>query len=75
MAVRAGVRVLRAEGAAKEAGIRQGDIIEKLDGQTVPDVAVFGEIARKLEAGRMVKVLVVRNQRKRFLALRVPKIE
>ena len=72
-AVISGVRVVGVEGAGKEAGIRRGDIIVRLDDQAVLDTSGFGEIARELEAGRLVPVLVIRNQMKRFLALRVPR--
>jgi serine protease Do len=67
-----GVRVTEATGNAWESGLRQGDIITKLDNETVTDTDSFFAIAEGLEAGRSVAVLVIRGESPLFLALRVP---
>jgi serine protease Do len=67
-----GVRVLEVEGAAQDAGIREGDIITRLNNEEVTDVDSFAAIAESLPAGRSVPVLIIRGQMPTFLALRVP---
>ncbi|MBX3706536.1 MAG: DegQ family serine endoprotease [Pseudomonadales bacterium] len=70
--IEGGVRVATVEGAAAEAGIREGDIITRLNNQEVSDVAGFTRIAEGLPGGRSVPVLIIRGQVPTFLALRVP---
>jgi len=72
LGIDAGVRVIDAVGAAAEAGIREGDVITKLDNRDVASVEVFTGIANDLEPGRSVAVLVIRGQSPLFLPLRVP---
>jgi serine protease Do len=67
-----GVRVIDASGAARESGVRPGDIITKLDNQAILDPNGFFTIAENLSAGRSVAVLVIRGQSPLFLAMRVP---
>jgi len=67
-----GVRVVSVDGAAQDAGIREGDIITRLNNQEVADVDAFTSIAESLPAGRSVPVLIIRGQVPTFLALRVP---
>ena len=67
-----GVRVVQAEGAAAESGVRVGDIITKLNNQRVKDVDGFREIAESLPRGRRVPTLIVRGDAQIFVALIVP---
>lgn len=72
MDIDAGVRVVEATGPAEEAGVRVGDIITRLNHQSVDSPSKFTEISGDLTAGRTVPVLVLRNSNPVFLALRVP---
>lgn len=67
-----GVRVVRAGQAAQASGIREGDVITRLNHQRVASEADFAEIESNLEPGRTVPVLVLRNRNPVFLALKVP---
>ncbi len=67
-----GVRVVQASGAAAEAGIREGDIITRLNNQEIDSPATLAKVVDSLTAGRSVPVLIVRGQAPTFLALRVP---
>ena len=67
-----GVRVVRADGPAAEAGIRVSDVITRLNNQEIDSVEKFHEVVDNLAAGKSVPVLIVRGQAPTFLALRVP---
>ncbi len=67
-----GVRVVEANGPAAEAGIREGDIITRLNNQEIDSPATFAKVVEGLAPGRSVPVLIVRGQAPTFLALRVP---
>jgi serine protease Do len=67
-----GVRVLEASGAAAEAGIRDGDIITRLNNREIDSPETFAKVVDSLQPGRSVPVLIVRGQAPTFLALRVP---
>ena len=73
LGIAGGVRVVEVEGAAEEAGIREGDIITRLNNEEVTDVDAFTAIAESLPGGRSVPVLIIRGQMPTFLALRVPR--
>ena len=60
-------------GAAYEAGIRRGDVLLKLNGVDVENVAHFRKLVEGLPAGKSVPVLIQRREGPMFLALRVPK--
>ena len=62
-----------AEGPAAHAGIRQGDIIVRINNTPIQDVEQFEKMIRKLPAGKSVPVLVQRRGGPIFLALKVPK--
>jgi len=70
--IEGGVRVVDVGEVATEAGIRPGDIVTRLNHQSISSPGAFTEIEDSLKAGRTVPVLVLRNQRPVFLALRVP---
>ncbi len=61
------------EGPAAHAGIRQGDIIVRINNTPIQDVEQFEKMIRKLPAGKSVPVLVQRRGGPIFLALKVPK--
>ena len=61
------------EGPAADAGIRQGDIIVRINNTPIQDVEQFEKMIRKLPAGKSVPVLVQRRGGPIFLALKVPK--
>jgi serine protease Do len=72
LGIDAGVRVTSAVGAAAEAGMREGDVITKLDNRDVTNADEYADIAGDLQPGRSVAVLVIRGQNPLFLPLRVP---
>ena len=57
---------------AAEARLRAGDVITLLDGKTVDSVASFNAIMRKLPAGEMVAVRIIRDGRAGFVAVQLP---
>ena len=68
-----GVLVEQVErGAAAEAGIRQGDVILRLNNEAVKSATDFERMVKNLPAGRTVPVLVQRRGGPSFLALKVP---
>ena len=67
-----GVRVVQSTGPAAESGIRTGDIITRLNHQTVENQQGFREIAKTLPKGRRVPVLIVRGGVQTFVPLSVP---
>ena len=67
-----GVVVVRSEGPAGAAGIRERDIITRLDNKPVDSLDSFQEIAESLPQGRSVSVLIVRGERPLFVPLKVP---
>ena len=70
--IEGGVRVEQSRGAAEEAGIRERDVILRLNNRAVSDSVDLAEIAEDLTPGRQVPVLVLRNRNPVFLPLRVP---
>ncbi len=70
--ISSGVRVVEVEdtGAARDAGIQQGDIITMIDNQEVSSVDEFEEIAGDLKPGKSVALLVQRRSGPVFLAIR-----
>ncbi len=60
------------DGAAGDAGIREGDIILRIDGKPVNNIDEFEEMIKKLPTGKSIAVLVQRRGGPIFLALKVP---
>ncbi len=67
-----GVWVVSASGPAAEAGVRERDIITRLNNRELDSVETYNEMVAGLNAGRSVPVLIVRGETPTFLALRVP---
>ncbi|MFW6215467.1 MAG: PDZ domain-containing protein [Alkalispirochaetaceae bacterium] len=61
-----------AGGPAAEAGLSPGDVITRVNRETIENVADLREILETVESGRSVPLLVLRDQNQRFLALRMP---
>ncbi|MEN8801902.1 MAG: PDZ domain-containing protein, partial [Thiogranum sp.] len=59
-------------GAAADAGVREGDIILRVDGKLMNDVDVFETMIEKLPTGKSVAILVQRRGGPIFLAMKVP---
>lgn len=67
-----GVRVVAvANGAARDAGIRKGDIIAKLNNQTFDSLDDFEEVVDDLPEGRAVPALIIRQGNPSFIVLKV----
>jgi serine protease Do len=60
------------EGVAKQADLRQGDIIALWDGKKVESVAQLTQTIAATSKGQSVAVLVHRDGSARFLAIKVP---
>jgi serine protease Do len=72
LGVESGVRVQRAEGAARRAGLQPGDIIVSVGGEPVQSPAGLHALIAKAGAGAVVALLVDRVGGRLFLALKVP---
>ncbi|CAK0747241.1 putative periplasmic serine endoprotease DegP-like [Gammaproteobacteria bacterium] len=60
------------EGAAKNAGLRRGDVILIMDGQEVKDASHFHNLVKDLPTGKSVALLIQRDEGRLFLALKTP---
>lgn len=69
-----GVLVKRiVEGPAREAGLREGDILLKLNYKDVNSVKSFTKILKKLPTNKSVPILIQRKRSPIFLAIKIPK--
>jgi serine protease Do len=59
------------EGPAEKAGIRRGDILLKLNGQTLKTTKQFLKIVKDLPEDKYVRVLIQRGGSPRFLPLKI----
>jgi serine protease Do len=62
-----------AQGIAKEAGIRRGDVILRVQNNVVRDAAEFDNTVKNLPVGKSVAVLIQRQGSPIFLAIKVDK--
>ena len=62
-------------GAAADAGVREGDVLLRIENELVKDVDDFEARIKKLPAGKSVAILVQRRGGPIFLAMKVPKEE
>jgi serine protease Do len=67
-----GLLVQRAEGPARRAGIRAGDIVLSLNGRAIRGAEGFRAALDKAATGEVLALLVERNGRRAFVPLRVP---
>ncbi len=72
LGVKEGVAVVEVKANAIQSGIREGDIITRLNNLPVKTPDSLDRIATNLIPGRTYPILVIRNQMPVFLALRVP---
>jgi serine protease Do len=56
---------------AFEAGLRRGDVIQRIQDQPVKDIAHLGEIVKGLAKGRTVAVLLLRSGNSLFLPMKI----
>lgn len=71
-----GLLVLDAQaGAARSAGVRNGDVIQMINGEPVDSIEVFTKLMNGLPEGKFVSILVQRSHGPEFLALRIPEKE
>lgn len=59
-------------GPAMSAGVREGDIVLRLNNAKVTDVESFNKLAKDLPSGKPVPILVQRQGNPLFLALKMP---
>lgn len=71
-----GLRILSVEeGPAKSAGIREGDVLQIINGEKVETLDDIKNIAKNLPADKFVSILVQRRQGPQFLAFKMPEAE
>jgi serine protease Do len=58
-------------GPAADAGIRRGDVILRIQDQTIKDVKQFNELVKGLPKGKAIALLVQRHGGTQFLALKL----
>ena len=62
-------------GPAERAGVVEGDLLLAVDNQHFDDVREFRALIPKLQRDQFITLLVMRNKRTRFLAMRIPSEE
>lgn len=67
------VREVQADSPAAEAGIEVGDIILSVDNTAIKDSATLREIINKASADKPLAVLILRDDRTRFVAVTIKK--
>ncbi len=65
-----GVLIESVEGAAARAGLRQGDIVLRLNNTDIKDTAQFAALAAKLDPKKMAALLVRRGDSSQFVSIR-----
>lgn len=72
LSIENGVVVRRVTGGpAQDAGLRHGDVITNIDGESVRDITAFAAIVEDLPADTAIPVRVVRNGTPEFLAIKI----
>ena len=72
LGIKEGVVVIEVKESAMQSGIREGDVITRLNNLPVRSPESLDKIATNLTPGRTYPILVIRNQTPVFLALKVP---
>ena len=72
LGIDAGVEVTGVNGLAAEAGLRPRDIILRMQTRAVADAQALNEIIENIEPGSIVPILVMRQQQRIFITLKVP---
>ena len=72
LGIKEGVVVIEVKESAMQSGIREGDVITRLNNLPVRSPESLDKIATSLTPGRTYPILVIRNQTPVFLALKVP---
>lgn len=67
------MREVQADSPAAEAGIEVGDIILSVDNTAIKDSATLREIINKASADKPLAVLILRDDRTRFVAVTIKK--
>lgn len=71
-----GLRILSVdEGPAKSAGIREGDVLQLINGEKVETLEDLKKITKDLPADKFVSILVQRRQGPQFLAFKLSEAE
>lgn len=66
-----GILVLSSDGAARQAGIKNGDVITKFAGQSVSEVPQFVNMIRRYQAGEEVIVTTLRDNQELEFTVRL----
>ena len=61
-----------ADGPAKSAGIRKGDVLQLINGEKIETVKQLKEVVEALPKGKFASILIQRRQGPQFLALKMP---
>jgi serine protease Do len=60
-------------GPASEAGIRRGDIIDKIQFKDVGNIKDYEKISKTLKKGSTIALRIIRDKNGSFLTLKIPK--
>ncbi len=72
LGIDSGVEVTGVNGLAAEAGLRPRDIILRMQTKAVANAQALNEIIDNIEPGSIVPILVMRQQQRIFITLKVP---
>ncbi|MGI9305500.1 MAG: DegQ family serine endoprotease [Gammaproteobacteria bacterium] len=60
------------EGPAKAAGIRQGDLVLKINNEEIKNLEGYNNLVKDLPKGKFASVLIQRDSNAEFIAIKVP---
>ena len=60
-------------GPASEAGIRRGDILDKIQFKDVKNIKDFEKILKNLKKGSTIAIRIIRDNNGSFLTIKIPK--
>ncbi len=67
------VKKVLGDGVATNSGIKNGDVILKINGQPMKNVTQFNQFVKDLPGGRYLRIYIFRKGQPTFLALKLPK--